>query len=239
MEYPMSYQMVDELGAYKDVLQNQQSYNVAEVTFLQNEVVAKNEGAASKNKDAMLADLLKQPIMARAYKAAGIAPEQVSEYVESVLKMPENKKNDMIIGMYALYANAGMQHDNDARNQISDNREWGALAARLTNSPVVMYPMKDFVKAKQPTEPQKVSFGEKVTRWVAKRFPGAKELAVGLVFSAGLGAVGKAYISTLDKVEHKKLDENGALAKANAKASTDNAKTTHLHANRVKDVERS
>ena len=209
-QYPL--QAAFDVGEYADVLQKQQSYNVAEVSFLQHKVESRED------KDAMLKDLMVQPVMVDAYRTAGVKPDMVAGYVDSVLKMKPEDKDDLIRNMYALYGIAGENHDNDAARQVSDKREWLSLKASLVRGSIT-YPMRDYVEAQNPSnkEPEKkkrmVKLKEGVGRWFEKA---AKKVLGTVALTAVVLGAGK-YATTMLSEKGQEYIKND-LAKDNNKA---------------------
>lgn len=214
-QYPL--QAAFDVGEYADVLQKQQSYNVAEVSFLQHKVESRED------KDAMLKDLMVQPVMVDAYRTAGVKPDMVAGYVDSVLKMKPEDKDDLIRNMYALYGIAGENHDNDVARQVSDKREWLSLKASLVRGSIT-YPMRDYVKAQNPSnkEPEKkkrmVKLKEGVGRWFGEAIK--KVTLSAAAITAVVITSGVADNTKLSPEGQKLIDKE--LAKDNTKANDAN-----------------
>lgn len=213
------------IGEYAEVLHKQQSYNVAEVSDLFfNE---KDEAA----RDAKLAELLKQPVMAAAYKAGGIAPEKVSEYVDSVLAWDKFKKEDLLLKLYSAYGDAGDDHDYDKANQISDGREWGKISSSLAQSSRMILPMRAFARkqadSEVKTEDKTFPFGRKVLQWLKKYKPDFVIIAAGVCAGLGINYAGNAYISARDKVEAKKHTKE-TVAQTNTQKTSGKTSTLQL-----------
>lgn len=165
----MEYPVIANLNEYEGYLPKKQSVNLKEVLSLYKEY----KQLSKQRKDAKLAEILQQPIMANTYRAAGVAPIQISDYIENVLSYSEEKKNGMITDLYAIYDS--LRVDTAPDNQISEQNEWIALNRALVQNLAV--PMKRFVaeqvQAKKESTPN-IGIGKKVVCWIEKRIFGSK-----------------------------------------------------------------
>ncbi|MBR6356095.1 MAG: hypothetical protein IKR92_04490 [Alphaproteobacteria bacterium] len=167
----MEYPVIADLGEYEGYLPKQQFYNTKEVRSF----YAERHKLSKQARDSKLAEMLQQPIMANTYRAAGVASNLVAEYIESVLKMPEEKKNGMITDLYTIYGMSGVNMANN--QQISSQSEWRALDAALVKN--LSVPMKKFVAEKTRERigtPKKSEFALKVVHWFGKHSSGSKKI---------------------------------------------------------------
>lgn len=167
----MEYPVIANLGEYEGYLPKQQCYNTKEVKSFYNEC----RHLSTKIKNLKMAEILQQPIMVHTYRAAGVMPEQIAEYVESVLKLSEEKKNGMITDLYAIYGMSGVNMNEN--KQISQQSEWLALDTALVKHLTI--PMKKFVaenaRARMGT-PKKYKFALKVINWFGKHTSHSKKI---------------------------------------------------------------
>ncbi len=159
----MEYPVIANLGVYEGYLPKQQFYNTKEVKSFYNE----HRHLSKQSKDSKMAEMLQQPIMAHTYREAGMPPELIAEYIESVLKLSEEKKNGMITDLYVIYGMSGVNMDEN--KQISSQNEWTALDEALVKH--LSIPMKKFVAERiktTKTTNRKCGLGNKIMRWFVK-----------------------------------------------------------------------
>lgn len=156
----MFYAFFADLGEYDGFLPKQQLYNVKEITSFYKMF----KQLSQCQKKAKLAEILQQPVMVDAYRTAGLAPQQISDYVESVLNLSEAKQNGMVADLYTIYGMSAARADN--KRQIGLPCEWKNLSGDIAKYLAV--PIRKFVVEHSPNGKLREKFVmvRQFVRWV-------------------------------------------------------------------------
>jgi len=209
-----------QAGEYKDVLKPQQTLNFQEVAKFEQKAGSDNTPTSEMN--AMLEDILRQPIMSGAYRQNGIAPQQVEQFIETVKQFPNNRKERMIRQVSALYGLAA--HSKTSESSLTTLKvtesEWYPLVSSLANASTLRQPMKEFVTNHKSPEKAK-SAGEKIQNWFKEKAADTKTIAAGIVAAVILTPAARHLLSLTAKEDMKKMEINPKqAAKTNTEKNT-------------------
>ena len=142
---------------------------------------AANLGMTSPLKlNEMLEDVLRQPIMSDFYAANKIKPEEVGKYVEDVKKLSESMKKNILTSMMTSYGNAAVSYQQEHKPVVNGQNEWIAMGGYFNPTSAVIVSMKKFNEAKEQKAGKKLSFTQKVMRYI-------KDKALGMVKTLSTG----------------------------------------------------
>ena len=178
-----------QAGEYQGVLKPRQTLNYKELAMYEQK---SGSGKASPDEmNAMLEDILRQPIMSHAYRRNGITPEQVDEFIETTKQLPDNAKDRMIRQTYSLYGSAARQYvveDSVRTLKVGGEREWMPLATALANNATINQPMEKFAQLKQAEASSKK---KTVKQWLQEKATDATILVTGVVSAVAMTLGGK------------------------------------------------
>ena len=168
------YEKYSSAGAVKP----QQTINYEEIRKYSE---AANLGLTSPLQlNAMLEDVLRQPIMSDFYAANQIKPEEVNDYIENVKQQTSSMKKNILTSLMTSYGQAAISYQQEHEPLVNGQNEWISLGGYFSPVSAVAQSMKDFKEKKMQKANKKLSFTQKVMRYVKdKGIKAVKTLATG------------------------------------------------------------
>lgn len=168
------YEEYSRAGAVKP----QQTINYEEIRKYSE---AANLGLTSPLKlNAMLEDVLRQPIMSDFYAANQIKPEEVNDYIENVKQQTSSMKKNILTSLMTSYGQAAISYQQEHKPLVNGQNEWISVGGYFSPVSAVAQSMKDFNEKKMQKANKKLSFTQKVMRYVKdKGIKAVKTLATG------------------------------------------------------------
>lgn len=168
------YEKYSSAGAVKP----QQTINYEEIRKYSE---AANLGLTSPLQlNAMLEDVLRQPIMSDFYAANQIKPEEVNDYIENVKQQTSSMKKNILTSLMTSYGQAAISYQQEHEPLVNGQNEWISVGGYFSPVSAVAQSMKDFKEKKMQKANKKLSFTQKVMRYVKdKGIKAVKTLATG------------------------------------------------------------